>query len=201
MSARRPQQPQSALTRRHMLLGTALFGVTVGCSSLGSLAGANPPPNASTETFAVTYTDAQWRQRLNPAQYTLQQPTQRRASCRCLRLCGLCAGPFLIDNQIRQWHWLAQLLPSPRQRRRRARRRFAGHVAHRGPVPPVRQSPRPPLRRWPANRAARKVGQPGLRRAAQDELRQALPFHSRLPCLLHARREVVEALKHVTHQR
>ena len=52
-----------------MLLGTALFGVTVGCSSLGSLAGANPPPNASTETFAVTYTDAQWRQRLNPAQY------------------------------------------------------------------------------------------------------------------------------------
>ncbi len=69
MSARRPQQPQSALTRRQVLLGTALLGMTAGCSSLGSLAGANPPPNASTETFAVTYTDAQWRQRLTPAQY------------------------------------------------------------------------------------------------------------------------------------
>ena len=69
MSARRPQQPQSALTRRQVLLGTALLGMTAGCSSLGSLAGANPPPNASTDTFAVTYTDAQWRQRLTPAQY------------------------------------------------------------------------------------------------------------------------------------
>ena len=69
MPARRPQQPQSTLTRRHVLLGTALLGVTVGCSSLGRLAGANPPPNASDEVFAVTFTDAQWRARLTPAQY------------------------------------------------------------------------------------------------------------------------------------
>ena len=69
MSARRPQQPKSTLTRRHVLLGTALLGVTAGCSSLGRLAGASPPPNASNETFAVSYTDAQWRQRLTPAQY------------------------------------------------------------------------------------------------------------------------------------
>ncbi|MGI9123330.1 MAG: peptide-methionine (R)-S-oxide reductase MsrB [Mycobacterium sp.] len=67
MSVRRPL---STLTRRHVLLGTALLGVTAGCSSLGSLAGANPPPNASDDTiFAVSYTDAQWRQRLTPAQY------------------------------------------------------------------------------------------------------------------------------------
>jgi len=52
-----------------VLLGTALLGATAGCSSLGSLAGANPPPNASDEIFAVTFTDAQWRQRLTPAQY------------------------------------------------------------------------------------------------------------------------------------
>ena len=43
-----------------LLLGAALLGVTAGCSSLRSLAGANPPPNASDEVFAVTFTDAQW---------------------------------------------------------------------------------------------------------------------------------------------
>jgi peptide-methionine (R)-S-oxide reductase len=70
MSTRRPQQPQHTLTRRHLLLGAALLGVTAGCSSLGSLAGASPPPNASDDsTFAVIFTDAQWRQRLTPAQY------------------------------------------------------------------------------------------------------------------------------------
>jgi peptide-methionine (R)-S-oxide reductase len=69
MASRRPQQPQPTLTRRHVLLGTALLGVTAGCSSLGRLAGANPPPNASDEVFAVTFTDAQWRARLTPAQY------------------------------------------------------------------------------------------------------------------------------------
>ena len=69
MSARRPQQPPSTLTRRHVLLGTALLGVTVGCSSLESLAGASPSPTVSNDTFAVTHTDAEWRQRLTPAQY------------------------------------------------------------------------------------------------------------------------------------
>jgi peptide-methionine (R)-S-oxide reductase len=43
--------------------------MTAGCSSLGSFAGASPPPNASDEIFAVTFTDEQWRQRLPPAQY------------------------------------------------------------------------------------------------------------------------------------
>ena len=69
MSAPRPQQPRSTVTRRHVLLGTALLGVTAGCSSLGRLAGASPPPNASDEVFAVMFTDEQWRQRLTPAQY------------------------------------------------------------------------------------------------------------------------------------
>lgn len=71
MSARRPQQPPSTLTRRHVLLGTVLLGATAGCNSLGSLAGASPAPNTSTETFAVTHTDAEWRQRLTPAQYNV----------------------------------------------------------------------------------------------------------------------------------
>lgn len=70
MSARRPQQPQSKLTRRHLLLGTALVGLTAGCGALGRLAGASPPPNASNDaTFAVSHTDAEWRQLLTSAQY------------------------------------------------------------------------------------------------------------------------------------
>ena len=68
MSDPRAQHPHSTLTRRHLLLGTALLGLTAGCSSLASLAGASPP-NTSTETFPVTHTDAEWRQRLTPAQY------------------------------------------------------------------------------------------------------------------------------------
>ena len=52
-----------------MLLGAALLAAT-GCSSWGSLAGANPP-NTSTETFPVSHTDAEWRQRLTAAQYNV----------------------------------------------------------------------------------------------------------------------------------
>jgi peptide-methionine (R)-S-oxide reductase len=59
------------LTRRHVLLGTALLGATAGCSSWGSLAKAGPPPNTSTETFAVTHTDTEWRRLLTAAQYNV----------------------------------------------------------------------------------------------------------------------------------
>jgi peptide-methionine (R)-S-oxide reductase len=52
-----------------VLLGAALLAAT-GCSSWGSLAGANPP-NTSTETFPVSHTDAEWRQRLTAAQYNV----------------------------------------------------------------------------------------------------------------------------------
>ena len=68
MSDRKPL-PQSTLTRRHVLIGIALLGVTAGFGSRGSLAEASPPPNDSSDTFAVFHTDAQWRQRLTPAQY------------------------------------------------------------------------------------------------------------------------------------
>ena len=45
-----------------------MLGVLAGCGSLRHLAGASPP-NASTETFEVAHTDAEWRQRLTPEQY------------------------------------------------------------------------------------------------------------------------------------
>ena len=100
-----------------MLLGTALLGVTAGCSSLRSLAGANPPPNASDEVFAVSFTDAQWRQRLTPAQYDVlraagterpfSSPLNDEHDAGRFRLCGLRVGPFLLDDQVRQWNGLA----------------------------------------------------------------------------------------------
>jgi peptide-methionine (R)-S-oxide reductase len=68
MTARTPQPPRPTLTRRHILLGTAMLGVIAGCGSLRHLAGASPP-NTSTEAFEVSHTDAEWRQLLTPQQY------------------------------------------------------------------------------------------------------------------------------------
>lgn len=36
-------EPPSLLTRRHLLLGTALVGVLAGCGTLRGVAGAEPP--------------------------------------------------------------------------------------------------------------------------------------------------------------
>lgn len=58
------------VTRRIALLGTAVLGVLAGCGSLRSLAGATPP-NASTEVFEVSHTDAEWHQLLSPQQYNV----------------------------------------------------------------------------------------------------------------------------------
>ena len=51
-----------------MLLGTAALGVIAGCGSLRDRAAADTP-SASTETFEVSHTDAQWRQQLSSEQY------------------------------------------------------------------------------------------------------------------------------------
>jgi peptide-methionine (R)-S-oxide reductase len=66
MTARTPAQP--TLTRRHILLGTAVVGLLAGCGSLRTLAAADTP-NSSPETFEVAYSDAEWRRRLTPEQY------------------------------------------------------------------------------------------------------------------------------------
>jgi peptide-methionine (R)-S-oxide reductase len=70
MTARTPQQPRTTLTRRHLLLGTALLGALVGCESLRNLVAADTPKN-STETFELSHTDAEWRQRLTPEQFNV----------------------------------------------------------------------------------------------------------------------------------
>ncbi|NTY60752.1 peptide-methionine (R)-S-oxide reductase MsrB [Mycolicibacterium sphagni] len=53
-----------------MLFATVLLGAAAGCASLRGLAGADPP-NKSTEVFAVTHTDAEWKKLLTPQQYNV----------------------------------------------------------------------------------------------------------------------------------
>jgi len=68
MTARTLQPPRPTLTRRHVLLGTAMLAAIAGCGSTRGLAAASPA-STSTETFEVSHTDAEWRQLLTPAQY------------------------------------------------------------------------------------------------------------------------------------
>jgi peptide-methionine (R)-S-oxide reductase len=62
------QQPRPALTRRRVLLGTAMLGVVAGCGSLRNYVAAGAP-STPTETFEIVHTDAEWRQRLTSEQY------------------------------------------------------------------------------------------------------------------------------------
>jgi peptide-methionine (R)-S-oxide reductase len=70
MTSPTPPLSAPAVTRRRVLLGTAGLGVLVGCGALGAavVAGA---PNAPADTFAVSHTDAEWRQLLTSQQYAV----------------------------------------------------------------------------------------------------------------------------------
>ncbi len=68
MTAPIAQQPSTVLSRRRVLLGTAVLGLVAGCGSLRGLAAADTPTD-STETFEVSHSDAEWRQLLTPEQY------------------------------------------------------------------------------------------------------------------------------------
>jgi len=70
MTSPTPPLPRSAVTRRRILLGTAGLGVLVGCGSLGAPLAAGAP-SIPTDTFAVTHTDAEWRQLLTSQQYAV----------------------------------------------------------------------------------------------------------------------------------
>jgi peptide-methionine (R)-S-oxide reductase len=60
------------------LLGTALVGVLAAGGSLGAPAAA-AAPNAGTDAFAVTHTDAEWRQLLTPQQYAVLRTASTEA--------------------------------------------------------------------------------------------------------------------------
>ena len=68
MTVSTPPRRWPVLSRRRVLLGTAVLGLVAGCGSLRGLAAADTPTD-STETFEVSHTDAEWRQLLTPQQY------------------------------------------------------------------------------------------------------------------------------------
>ena len=56
------------LTRRHILLGTAVLGALAGSGAIAAFS-ASGAPSGSTDTFAVNHTDEEWRHLLSPAAY------------------------------------------------------------------------------------------------------------------------------------
>jgi len=56
------------LSRRHVLVGTALLGIVTGCGALRHSAAADTPAQPP-GAFEVTHTDQEWRQRLSAEQY------------------------------------------------------------------------------------------------------------------------------------
>jgi peptide-methionine (R)-S-oxide reductase len=67
-----------SLTRRRILLGTAVLGVFAGCASPFELVAVGDP-NSSTGTFAVSHTDEEWRQLLTPQQYAVLRTASTEA--------------------------------------------------------------------------------------------------------------------------
>jgi len=65
-----PTPPRPALSRRAILLRTAVLGVLAGCGSLRDCVAAAAPAT-STDTFEVNHTDQEWRQLLTPQQYVV----------------------------------------------------------------------------------------------------------------------------------
>jgi len=70
MTSPTPPRRRPALIRRRILLGTAVLGALAWSASLReSIAAA--APGTPTDTFAVTHSDAEWRQLLTPQQYAV----------------------------------------------------------------------------------------------------------------------------------
>jgi peptide-methionine (R)-S-oxide reductase len=68
VTAPEPPRPRPALTRRHILLGTAALGAVAGSGLWGASLAAGRPRNPI-GTFEVNHTDEEWRQLLSPAAY------------------------------------------------------------------------------------------------------------------------------------
>lgn len=85
----------------------------------------------------------------------VQQPAERRAPARHVRVRGLPAPAVLVDDEIRQPHRLAELLGAARSRGHHEDRPVVRNDPHRSAVPPLRRPPRPRVRRRAeADRAA-----------------------------------------------
>ncbi len=131
--------------------------------------------------FEITLSEAEWRKRLSPAQYAVlrQHNTERPFTSPLLHearrgnfACGGCELPlFSSEHEVRQRHWLAQLLGSAWQRRGDAARQRVRHGPHGGALPTLRWAPGPPVRRRPAtHRTALLHQRPGTEVHARQGL-------------------------------
>jgi peptide-methionine (R)-S-oxide reductase len=66
------------VSRRQLLLGTAVFGALAGAGALAAPL-APAAPSAPTDAFAVSHTDAEWRQLLTPQQYAVLRTASTEA--------------------------------------------------------------------------------------------------------------------------
>ena len=78
MTSPTPPLSQPAVTRRRILLGTAVVGALVGCGSLAAPLAAGVP-SIATDSFAVSHSDAEWRQLLTPQQYAVLRTASTEA--------------------------------------------------------------------------------------------------------------------------
>ena len=82
--------------------------------------GAQPSDPGAAAGYEVSHSDAEWRKLLTDAQYRVlreegtetpvQQPAERRASRRHVRVRRLRAAAVFIEDQVRQRHRLAEFL-------------------------------------------------------------------------------------------
>jgi peptide-methionine (R)-S-oxide reductase len=64
-----PAPPRPTITRRQVLFGGSLLGI--GLLAAWGTSRRSPQAHGAPDTFAVTHTDAEWRQLLSPQQYEI----------------------------------------------------------------------------------------------------------------------------------
>jgi hypothetical protein len=149
------------LSKREFLLG----GLALGAVAVArQRKGRSTAETAGVASFDIVRSEEEWRHLLTPAQFGVlrehdterppQQPAQPGAPSRHLPLRRLRFASFLVGDQVRRWHGLAELLGAARGQR--------WHLGGPSPVPdpdggalsPLRRTSRPRVRRRsPADRA------------------------------------------------
>ena len=103
--------------RQFLAIGGAVLGLTPVVAWFAR------PQAVETEAlpgaFPVEKSDAAWRDLLKPQQYRgVYQPAGRREAYRDVRLCSLRQRTLFVGYQVRQRHWLAELLAATGRCRR-----------------------------------------------------------------------------------
>ena len=141
------------LTRRHALLAGA---AGIAALALGRLTW--PHSAEAAKTYEVTHTDAEWRKMLSPEAYQVlrHEGTERPFTSPLLQehragtfACAGCDLPlYLVEDQVRQRHRLAELLGAARRTRStNTTDRTFGMVRTDGALPALRRPSGPRVRR------------------------------------------------------